>query len=90
MIPADVTRAYLEEIYDFKVTTGKTLRTVDGRPQWVLVMTFSATCLGKPLKGSQEILADKATPELIEARTQGFIESLKMRILTLEEAESHG
>jgi hypothetical protein len=86
MIPANVTRAYLEEIYDFKVTEGKTLRTVDGQPTWVFVLKFSASCLGKPLTATQEILADKATPELIQQRTDMFIDTLKMEILRREEA----
>lgn len=89
MIPANVDRVYLEEIYDLKIETGKTLRTVDGTPQWVVVISLSAICLGKPLKASQEILAGKATPELIEKCTNKFIESLKLEILKREETEAN-
>jgi hypothetical protein len=90
MIPADCDRAYLEKHYALTVKyVGKTLRTVDDKPQWVKVTRVRAECCKKFWTADIEILADKETPEILEAEVARYVDALKLTILKHEDSRDH-
>lgn len=90
MIPADCDRAYLEKHYALTVkSVGKTLRTVDDKPQWVNVTRVRAECCKKFWQGDIEILSDMETKETLDAEVEKRIDAIKLAILKHEDTKDH-
>ncbi len=90
-IKADADIESLKRDYALVIERGKTLLTVDDKPQWVQVTKFTAICCGKLLMHTSEHLDGKMTPEVQAEKEAFIIEALKLKILETEEGEqSHG
>ena len=84
-IPANCTIEDLKRDYNLVIEQGRTRVKVDGEMKWILQTRYSAAVKGKTIHAIDEMLNDKATPELLAKQQSDTIDALKLHILKMEE-----